>query len=251
MVNKVNGNDYYDYSKLKMPNAADKTANGEAFSLNYQRAQETAKEKEKKDGEQDSETIQPGAKSGGKRTVTQGGVRLELSNSGQASVHSKNREFGQAQTAVFAVLGNFRSWISKWIQSVKDFLYKVWNDEPRPDEAQMFDPVGEGEVREEEKLTEEYLAFNRLEQSQSLRDSREENSGGTVPRGVDREKEIQQYLRSGNLEQVLSLLTEDGKKTMAKNSGLLTYYDRTGRITQLNASDQERILHGDRNVRKL
>ena len=65
------------------------------------------------------------------------------------------------------------------------------------------------------------------------------------------DKEIQQYLRSGNLEQVISLLTDNGHKTMAKNSSLLTYYDRTGRLTSLSASDQERILHGDRNVRKL
>lgn len=66
-----------------------------------------------------------------------------------------------------------------------------------------------------------------------------------------RDQEIQKYLRSGNLEQVITLLTENGHRTIARNSSLLTYYDRTGRLTSLSASDQERILHGDRNVKKL
>lgn len=251
MVNKINGNDYYDYSKLKMPNAADKAANGEAFSLNYKLAQEKAKEKDKKDEEQDSETVQSDMKPGGKRTVTQGGVKLELSNQGLTPGQSKSGASSQAQTVISNVLDNFRSWISTWIRSVKDFLYKVWNDTPRPDETQAFDSAAQGEIREAEKFTEEYLAFNHLDQPRDDRNYKKENPAGMVSRDVDREKEIQKYLRSGNLEQVISLLTEDGRKTMAKNSNLLTYYDRTGRITQLSASDQERILHGDRNVRKL
>ena len=68
---------------------------------------------------------------------------------------------------------------------------------------------------------------------------------------MEKDREIQKYLRSGNLDQVISLLTEDGQRTIAKNSSLLTYYDRTGRFTSLSASDQERILYGDRNVKKL
>ena len=48
MVNKVGGNDYYDYSKLKMPDAADKTGTGEKFSLNYQRTQERRQNRTRK-----------------------------------------------------------------------------------------------------------------------------------------------------------------------------------------------------------
>ena len=79
----------------------------------------------------------------------------------------------------------------------------------------------------------------------------ESAAGNPLPDRAAREREIQKYLRTGNLEQVISLLTEDGHRTIAKNSTLLTYYDRTGRLTSLSASDQERILHGDRNTRKL
>jgi hypothetical protein len=67
----------------------------------------------------------------------------------------------------------------------------------------------------------------------------------------NKEAQIQEYLHSGNLDQVMNLLTDHGKKSVAKNSGLLTYYDRQGRLTEINPSDRERIIHGDRNVRKL
>ena len=53
------------------------------------------------------------------------------------------------------------------------------------------------------------------------------------------------------MNRMVSLLTEDGNKTLARNSTLLTYYDKTGKIADVNVSDRERILHGDRNVRKL
>ena len=49
MVNRINDNDYYGYSKLKMPNAADKTENGEKFSLNYRQAQEKTEVMDKKE----------------------------------------------------------------------------------------------------------------------------------------------------------------------------------------------------------
>lgn len=45
-------------------------------------------------------------------------------------------------------------------------------------------------------------------------------------------------------------LTKD-IKYVVRNSDLVTYYDRSGKLVQPNASDKERILHGDRNVIKL
>ena len=68
---------------------------------------------------------------------------------------------------------------------------------------------------------------------------------------AERDKKIRKHLRSGNLDQVISLLTDDGKRSVAKNSTLLTYYDKNGKLTQINASDRERILHGDRHTKTL
>ena len=48
MINRVNGNDYYDYTKLNMPTSADTTGNGEKFSLDYQREDDKKEEGEGK-----------------------------------------------------------------------------------------------------------------------------------------------------------------------------------------------------------
>ena len=66
-----------------------------------------------------------------------------------------------------------------------------------------------------------------------------------------RNRKIQQSLRNGDIEQVISLLTENGKRTVAKNSTLLTSYDRNGRVVESNASDRQRVLYGDKNSLKL
>lgn len=272
MVNKVNGNDYYDYSKLKMPDAADKPENGEKFSLNYQRAKEDEEDKDKKEKTGEGKEINA-AGIGAKRTVMQSGVRLELSGSAPSSLSGRQKQTAEHKETGPGLFDTLRSWFNAFMQAAKAFFYKVWNDDTNgediegagvdgaqePQDAgtvQGVDegretPVGAEEVdsaaSEPERLTEEYLVLNRLE---SLKNP-EEAAREQMLRSKAREKEIQNYLRSGNLEEVMKLVTLDGQKTMAKNSTLLTYYDRTGRITPLSASDQERILHGDRNVKKL
>lgn len=265
MVNRVNGNDYYDYSKLKMPDAADKTGNGEKFSLNYQRAPEEKEDKDKKEKTEDGKGVNAAA-IGGKRTMMQSGVKLELSGKAPVSSAVKRDNAVQNESTGQGIFDSLRSWAAVFVQAVKDFFYKIWNDEAHEVSTELTEKNDtiQGSDAEQgvetlnveeadrnlgapERLTEEYLALNQLE---NLRNP-EETARQQMIREAERDKEIQKYLRSGNLEQVMSIVTQNGKKTMAKNSTLLTYYDRTGKITPLNVSDQERILHGDRNVKKL
>lgn len=240
MVNRVNGNEYYDYSQLKMPDVADKTDNGEKFSLNYQHTQEETTEKDKKEKDGETEKLNNGT-----RTVLQGGVRLELSRNSAQTVSDRMRgKEERPQDTGQNLISMVQSWLHALVQAVKDIANKIWNDTaPQEDVAEETAP----EAEEPERQTEEYLALKNLE---DLRNP-EGTARQQLKRQADRDKEIQKYLRSGNLEQVINMVTDNGHKTMAKNSTLLTYYDRTGRIAPLSASDQERILHGDKNVRKL
>lgn len=243
VVNRVNGNDYYDYSKLKMPDAADKTGSDEAFSLAYQRAQEESDEKDKEDKAEEIDAAKSGRQQ--QRTVIQSGVKLELSGSGQAYAVTKRGDARQADSAGQSLVNTVRTWINSFIQSVKDILYKIWYD-PVPSE----DVITEDEVEEAgepERLSEEYLALKNLEELQNPETVARQH----LENETKRDEEIQKLLRSGDMERVVNLVTENGQKTMAKNSTLLTYYDRSGKIAPLSASDQERILHGDRNVKKL
>lgn len=241
VVNKVNGNDYYNYTKLKMPDAADKTDNGEQFSLAYQRAQEETEEKDKNDRSEESGAV--GAS--GQRTVMQGGVKLELSGSGRTYAEKEQSNTTRIEDVGQGLVGTIRSWVTALVQSVREILYKIWNDPTPSGEPVEVDEVEES--AEPERLSEEYLALKNPEDLQNP----EFVARQQVERETKRDEEIQRLLRSGDMDQVISLVTENGQKTMAKNSTLLTYYDRSGKITPLSASDQERILHGDRNARKL
>ena len=270
MVNRVNGNDYYDYTKLSMPTSAEMTGNGEKFSLDYQRTED---EKEEDEGKEkiSKEGMGKNPAGNGAHTVMQSGVKLELSGNGREKGLT-----GQGST-LSALFDTVRTWVAVFVQSFKGLLDRIWND-PVPKEEVL--SAQEVPVEETDRFSEEYLELNTSE-AESPEASGNLNGNGTEihasgslhnglragkahnpkmqeDRGqrpsagrLDRDKEIQKYLRSGNLEQVISLLTDDGQRTIAKNSSLLTYYDRTGKLTSLSASDQERILHGDRNTRKL
>ena len=241
VVNRVNGNDYYDYSKLKMPDAADKTGSGDQFSLAYQRAHEENDEKEQKDKSDGLDV----AEAGRPRTVMQSGVKLELSGNAQTLDAAKSDSASQPRPAGQGLVDTIRTWVTTFVQSVKEILYRIWND-PTPQE----DVSGQdetAEANEPERLSEEYLALKNLEELQNP----EAAATRQMEREAKRDEEIQKLLRSGDMEQVVNLVTENGRKAMAKNSTLLTYYDRSGKITPLSASDQERILHGDRNTRRL
>lgn len=57
-------------------------------------------------------------------------------------------------------------------------------------------------------------------------------------------------LKSGDRSHFRSLLSEDGRRTPARNSSLLTYYDAKGNLISPDASVQQRVLHGDRGSMK-
>lgn len=48
-------------------------------------------------------------------------------------------------------------------------------------------------------------------------------------------------------ERLAELLQQDNRGTLAKNSDLLTYYDRSGHITKMDPSDKSKILTGTSN----
>lgn len=237
-------NPAYDYSSQLKP--ARNAESQEKFSLDRQKEQEYAARKEDK-GEDKKLHEKPGAHS-----KTLDGVRLDLSGGRDAQ---KREQDTKERTSSGA---SFLSVVQSLIAAVKDFLYRVWNDTPAESYSEDVTP------EEAERYTEEYYAMKGISPRQTEPEaespSSEKDHTAELPLETpqsyaadqaERDKKIRGHLRSGNLEQVISLLTDDGRKSVAKNSTLLTYYDKSGKLTQINASDRERILHGDRNVRKL
>lgn len=245
-IDRIDGNKYYEYTKIKNLNLPD---TDEKFSLDYRQDDPKSEIKEKKDKtEEGTETKQP---------EVHNGVRLDISNSARTGTVVPKARVNTAKEQIqdafspSALLTSVRDFVAAAIATVKEFFYKIWND-PQP-------------VNENPEMTEQIAA----------REETAENMAGTTgaeqtteaqPDAFDTpldalnayhqheellDREIQPYLRSGDLNQVISLLTDNGKKAAARNSTLLTYYDRNGRMVEPNASDRERILYGDRNTRKL
>lgn len=249
-IDRINGNNYYEYEKiknLKVPDA------GEKFSLDYKSEQFTAETKEKDDKDD-------AAKESGQDAL-QNGVRLEISSNGRlagsgkagkriSGTASKTKNINTLTNQASSLIESVRAFITTTIASIKDVFNKIWN-EPQP----------ENSVQEsfEEK---EQDSFNGLKPTKSVNDvdkRQPETIYGTPQEAAFAmqrneallDREIQPYLKNGDLNQVINLLTDNGRKTIARNSTLLTYYDKNGRMVEPNASDRERILHGDRNTRKL
>lgn len=247
-------NPSFDYSSQLKP-----TKNAESqekFNLNRQKAQEYAAKKEEK-GEDKKLHEKPGV-----HDKFKDGVRLELSGGINAEKTLAKNDASEAQStfgkAVLSILQSL-------LDGIRDFFYRIWNDSPAEAFSEEVTP------EEAERYTEEYYAMKGLSPERTEAEGvppeaavqdREITLPGTESEQVEtpqsyaaaqaaRDAKIQGHLRSGDLEQVISLLTDDGRRTVAKNSNLLTYYDKSGKLTQINASDRERILHGDRNMRTL
>ena len=233
-------NPAYDYSSQLKP--AKNTEGQEKFSLDRQNEQAVPDKKKEEKGEDKKLHMKPGA------DIRKQGVRLELSGKSETGREQKEETVRGAK-AKDAQSGSVLALFKSLLQSVKDFLYKIWN-EPEKNVIISEDVTPE----EAERYTEEYYRLKGIDRDAVIRT----DAALTAEREVDvkaleaeRDEKIRKQLRSGNLEQVINLLTDDGKRSVAKNSTLLTYYDKSGKLTQLSASDRERILHGDRNVKKL
>lgn len=230
-------NPAYDYSSQLKP--AKNAESQEKFSLDRQKEQEVPKKQEKK-GEDKKLHQKPGVE-----IKSQGGVKLELSgsriNEQEQTADSAARAENTGGGLLDAVLSIFKS----LFDAVGNFFYKVWNDPPQETVSRDVTP------EEAERYTEEYYAMKGIPVPRPVVTEKTEEPETVSDDSAERDEKIRKHLRSGNLEQVISLLTDDGKRSVAKNSTLLTYYDKNGKLTQLSASDRERILHGDRHVRTL
>lgn len=215
MINKISGNDSYIYTK---PKKIDVPNTGEKFNLDYKNSEMPAETKDKQEvsGQEKQQSVE------------KSGVRLELSSASQsADVDRQSRETqenAQIASERIPLLETLRSYAMAAIAAVKDFFHKIW-DEPQPEET-WSQTVDSGEV-----------VYTADKEGALLAEA--------DPGILDRE--IRQSLQDGDMERVISLLTDNGRRSIAKNSSLLTSYDKNGRMVEPDASDRERALHGDRN----
>ncbi len=226
MINKVDGNNYYVYTNQKKIDIPD---TDEKFNLDYKNNGSSPEAKDKKEISDQKKQQQ----------VKRGGVTLELSGRGRDAGADGQRQTETAKTQSESKSGQvplfetIRTYVMEAITAVREFFYNIWNDRSQEEVSQDVQP-SEGILQEPVEIIDDSDEI-------SLPDTGEEY----------RDREIRESLRSGDMAQVIDLLTDNGKRTIARNSTLLTSYDKNGRVVEPNASDAERVLHGDRNTWEL
>ena len=220
MVNRIDGNNHYVYTKPKKVNIPD---NNEKFSLDYEKDRLQTGLKDKKEIS-DTEKEQ---------AAEQSGVRIEISGKGMEQQKQAETTEHPNASGTTSLLDTIRTFLTAAVTAIKDIFGKIWNN-----------PLSEDAVRDTHEMsatTETPESINTAGSSADTEASEAENS----------EREIQKHLQNGDMEQVIRILTDNGKKVPARNSTLLTSYDRNGKMVQLDASVQQRTLYGDKHTRKL
>lgn len=252
MINRVDGNNYYDYTKSDYAKSikTDITDTGEKFSLGDQRAERQTELKAGKTGE---ESVQ-----GKGQAAERGGVRIELS--GQGMDRQKRRQAAGHTNAPGrkALAEKVRAFFTAAVAVIGEIFGKLWNASKAEDALQ--DSAADGDSAEVEaaiaEASEETVAGILAEASEETAagaraEASEESVADVLAGEAGRDHEIRKHLQNGEIDQVIRLLTDDGRRTAARNSTLLTCYDKSGRVVRLDASIRQRALYGDRNSRKL
>lgn len=246
MVNKIDGNNYYVYTKGK---SLEIPGTGEKFNLDSKRNELASGDKTEKELSEKA------------KREEQLGVKLELSGNGQSADAERQKQAEKTKEQASAeqkpLLETIQEFVVKAISAVQNFFLKIWNDQPAEGVSQeslnteeivleateLVEAAGGSEIADSTDSMELSASIETLETADAVK---------VLPMDEEsRDRKIQQSLRSGDIAQVISLLTENGKRTIAKNSTLLTSYDRNGKVVEIGASDRQRVLYGDRNSLKL
>lgn len=249
MVNKIDGNNYSAYTK---PQSVNIPNTGEKFSLDHQKDELSSELKDKKEKEVSDQEKQQAAE--------RGGVRIELSSKGvekQKQAQTAEAGDGFGLTELFESIKTF---FTSAAAAVKDIFGRIWNDpQPTEDSGSLSETTGSEEALEGAEAASlitvtEIMDGADTEGTTEGAENFSQTAEGTSAFRTDEEKqdrEIRRHLQNGDMTQVIRLLTDNGRKTAARNSTLLTYYDKNGRVVEPDPSIRERTLFGDRNTRKL
>ena len=211
MIDKINSQKYYDYAKVNQQKRESAEASG--FNLNLGKEGVIYEQNEQKKTEKPKETALE-QESAGVSAGKASGVKLEISDRGyQKSVREKQR-------------GSLVEEVKKYAQIAVEFLKtvwdRVWNDKPEGLEPEQVEQEEFPEILEDK-----------------------------IAESIYTQAEIRRIFQRGNQQEIADFISNHGEKQLAKNTELLTQYDKTGSLVGISNSDKDLILHGDRNQMKL
>lgn len=269
MIDPIQNQPYQEYNPNRVaPKPSNTGANGEKFSLDY--ADEGVLY-EPFDKETDAKTDRAKKESSGSFRQA---AALELSElSGSKETPAEKPAGGQ-----FSLTDTLRAFFNRAVTAIKKLWHIVWESTPKDaenaasteDEAMnaisaedeaMHAVSAEDETMHAVSETDEAVnagfavdeAANAISASNETAIAQTETvlpGSASKPNPSDlhapNDPAILNALKSGDSAGFNALLSEDGRRSPARNSSLLTYYDSKGNLISPDASVQQRVLHGDR-----
>lgn len=233
MVDKVNGQKYYEYAKInqtkrKNIDAPEFHLDAEKQGVIYEKNEEK-KKAAKAEAERDApKTAQESVSSG---------VKIEISSQG------KERTQREAMTGM-DLAGQIRKFAQAAVTYLKSLWDKIWN-EPSGGKQIEFPEILEESIERAESNSDMYPVPGELPGEYLLPGSVD----FTQPNYT--KEEIRAIFRRGNQAEIENFLSDNGRRHLVKNSDLLTQYDKTGMIVGVDRTDKDLILHGNKNEIKL
>lgn len=231
MVDKINGQKYYEYAKINQDKR--KNVDSPEFHLDPDKQGVIYEKSEEKKQASKAGTSQEAAKSAQQNVSSF--VKVEISHQGKEQAERSR------QRADFA--GQIRKFAEAAVTFLKSLWDRIWNEPAGSKQAEFPEVLEERMEKAGEKtapyasgeIPGEYLLPGPADYAQP----------------VYSKEEVRAIFRRGNRQEIENFLSDNGRRHLVKNSDLLTQYDRTGAIIGVDRSDEELILHGNKNEIKL
>lgn len=271
MVDKVSNQKYYEYSKINQQ----KRSNTESSEFNLDLGKQGVvyekggqKKAEKTKGTPSQNDTQKSA------SQAASGVKLEISRQGYQKTAAKKQES--------SIMEGVRKYVTAAVDFLKSLWNKIWNDNPAspkehfPEilEEKLSGQEGAGEAQGAKDATaffggvdaQSWGAAERNAQAgqpvfgqpaeQGIADRFWNRISPTAKPGVPEpasytQEEIRRIFRRGNRQEIEDFLSNHGERHLARNTELLTQYDKRGAIIGLDHAEKERILFGNKNEIRL
>ncbi len=262
MIDKVSNQKYYEYSKINQQRR--ETTESSGFHMDpgdqgviYERGSQKKSEKPKgaaaeKDAPKASAQARPG-------------VKVEISRQGYRKTGTKQQGASLAE--------GVQKYVAIAIGFLKSLWDKIWNEKtevkqegfPEILEGKLSGQDGTGETAAPQDGTSFFGGMEPQESSGSAQGAAGSGAsffGGigsqeaaAKPAAVERpaytQEEIRRIFRRGNRQEIEDFLSNHGERRLAKNTELLTQYDRRGSIIGIDHAQKELILFGDKNEIRL
>ena len=181
---------------------------------------------------------------------------LDKAQKQHEQIDRNNSAFNESLKSLWANVSSFFS--SLWY-NIKKAFGNVWESKPLAEgmesmrkEDSSAVPTSQADVPDSGKSASEAVAPKSISVSEAGDDTKSLTASSSIDAlEAERDSKIRKALSDGNRDEFRSLISEDGKKLPAHNTSMLTTYDSSGKLVNIDPSDENKILHGDRGTRKL